>query len=49
MYRISSIQSTELKKVNNPKESIEYASILLGREKKVIKGSGEGSRDLGLK
>ena len=44
-YRISKIQSTELKKVNKLKCPSEDASVPLGREKKAIT-SGEGGRDL---
>ena len=47
-YRISKIQSTELKKVNKLKCPSEDASVPLGREKKTITG-GEGGRDLGGK
>ena len=47
-YRISKIQSTELKKVNKLKCPSEDASVPLGREKKAIT-SGEGGRDLGGK
>ena len=38
-YRISRIQSTELKKVNKQKGPSEDASIPLGRKQKAIKGS----------
>mgnify|MGYP007107459760 CR=1 FL=1 len=47
-YRISKIQSTELKKVNKLKGPSEDARAPLGREKKAIT-SGEGGRDLGEK
>ena len=40
-YRLSKIQSTELKKVNKLKCPSEDASVPLGREKKAIT-SGEG-------
>jgi hypothetical protein len=36
VYRIPRIQSTELKKVNKPKDPSEDDLILLGREKKTI-------------
>jgi hypothetical protein len=42
-YRIPTIQTTELKKVNKPKDPSEDDSILFGREKKVITGSGRGT------
>jgi hypothetical protein len=45
-YRISKIQSTELKKDNKLKYSSEDASVPLGREKKAIT-SGEGGRESG--
>ena len=45
MYRITKIQSTELKKVNKLQCPSEDASVPLGREKKAIT-SGEGGRDL---
>jgi hypothetical protein len=45
--RKAKIQSTELKKVNKPKCSIEDVSVPLGKEKKAIK-SGEGGKvDMG--
>jgi hypothetical protein len=40
-YRIPRVQSTELKKVNKPKDPNEGTSIPLGREKKAIAGGGE--------
>jgi len=39
-YRIPRIQSTELKKVNKPKDPSEDALIPLGREKKAVTGRG---------
>ena len=47
-YRITKIQSTELKKVNKLKCPSEDTSVPLGREKKTIT-NGEGVRDLGQK
>ena len=47
-YRITKIQSSELKKVNKLKGPSEEASVPLGREKKAIT-SGEGGMDLGGK
>ena len=53
MYRIPSIQSTEIKKVNKLKGLSEDASVPLGREKKAItgqregRGRAEGGRDIG--
>jgi hypothetical protein len=47
-YRITKIQSTELKKVNKLKCSSKDASVPLGKEKKAIT-SGKGGRDLGGK
>jgi hypothetical protein len=41
-YRISRIQSIELKKVNRPKGPSEDALRRLGRKKKAITGGGEG-------
>jgi hypothetical protein len=35
-YRVSKIQSTELKKINKLKDSNEDTSVQLGREKKAI-------------
>jgi hypothetical protein len=47
-YRISKIQSTELKKVTKLKCPSEEASVPPGREKEAIT-SGEGGRNLGGK
>jgi hypothetical protein len=44
-YRISKIQSTELKKLKKLKYPSENASVPLGREKKTIK-SGEKGRGM---
>ena len=44
MYRIPSIQSTEIKKVNKLKDLSEDASVPLGREKKAIMGGRGGER-----
>jgi hypothetical protein len=46
MYRIPSIQSTELKKVNIEKNPSEDSSITPGREKKIVMG-GRGKEELG--
>ena len=45
-YRISKIQSSELKKVNRMKDPSKDASLPLEKEKKAIT-SGDGGRDLG--
>jgi hypothetical protein len=42
------IQSTELKKVNNPKGPSEDDAVPLVREKKIIKGDGRGQREGGI-
>ena len=42
MYRIPKIQTTDLKKVNKPKDPREDSSIPLGREKKAITGGRKG-------
>jgi len=46
MYRISKIQSTELKKINKLKGPSEDTAVPLGREKKAMKRE-EGRRDRG--
>jgi hypothetical protein len=46
IYRITRIQSTELKKVKKQKGPSEDTSIPLGREKKAIIGAKEG-REMG--
>jgi hypothetical protein len=53
MCRIPKIQSTELKKINNPKGPSEDASIQIGMETKAIRGDwglegdlcGKGDRE----